>query len=414
MKKLFLLFLIASVNISFAQWSQTLNGISIWSLSKDNSGAIYAGSLGSSSSLYKTTNFGQNWSTLASGNGQTIFSIAIDSAGRIFAANFSNGLMISTNGGVNFTTVPVSSFGGQNVQAVACGRNGYIYAGTNGGGLHRSTDFGLTWNPTSLTATQIITIVVDRYNSSIIYAGATSTTPGVNGFYRSTDHGATFSANTNPGINVYGIVQLDLLTLVTVSTSTGGPVHRSSNSGLNWVTASTGYISRGAVLFNSTGGPAIYLAGNGGVFYSLNSGTTFTNAGLTHSSTPLTTHGIKIFTGVSGSSNGGAWVWTEPLSVEPVSGLIPNTFSLSQNYPNPFNPTTTINFSIPSVETTRWVVSLKVYDALGREVATLVNQQLQPGTYEVGWNASDYPSGLYFYKLTAGDFTETKRMILIK
>jgi len=298
------------------------------------------------------------------------------------------------------------------VQAVACGRSGYIYAGSNGGGVHRSTDFGLTWNPTSLTATQIITIAVDRYNSSIIYAGATSTTPGVNGFYRSTDHGATFSANTNPGINIYGIVQIDPLTLVTGSTSTGGPVHKSTNGGINWVVAATGYVSRSAMIYYSFSLAVVYLAGNGGVFYSLNGGSTFTNAGLTHSATPLTTHGTKIFTGVSGSSNGGAWVWTEPLSIEPVSGLIPGSFSLSQNYPNPFNPTTKIRFTIPYASSVAQTF-LSVHDILGREVTTLVNQQLSPGTYSVEWDASNYPSGLYFYKLTSGNFTETKRMVLI-
>lgn len=413
MKKISILILITSINVSFSQWSQTLNGISIWSLAKDNSGSIYAGSLGSSSSLYKTTNFGQNWSTLTSGNGQTIFSIAVDSAGRIFAANFSNGMMISTNGGVNFTTVPVSSFGGQNVQAVACGKSGYIYAGTNGGGLHRSTDFGLTWNPTTLTSTQIITIAVDRYNSSIIYAGATSTTPGVNGFYKSTDHGTTFSANTNPGINIYGIAQIDAMTLVTGSTSTGGPVHKSTNGGINWTVAATGYISRSAMIYYSFNLAVVYLAGNGGVFYSLNGGTTFNNAGLTYSATPLTTHGTKIFTGVSGSSNGGAWVWTEPLAVEPASGLIPEKFSLSQNYPNPFNPSTKIKFAIPHTSSVAQTF-LYVFDILGREVATLVNQQLAPGTYQTEWNASNHPSGLYFYKLTSGDYSETKKMILLK
>lgn len=107
--------------------------------------------------------------------------------------------------------------------------------------------------------------------------------------------------------------------------------------------------------------------------------------------------------------------------VSPLNNEIPEKFSLYQNYPNPFNPTTKINFSIPSVETTRqakpkaWrVVSLKVYDALGREVNTLVNQQLTPGIYSVDWNALNYPSGLYFYKLTFGEFHETKKMILIK
>jgi hypothetical protein len=99
-----------------------------------------------------------------------------------------------------------------------------------------------------------------------------------------------------------------------------------------------------------------------------------------------------------------------------ISSEIPESFSLSQNYPNPFNPVTNIRFSIPQNETTHRVVStsLIVYDALGRETAVLVNQQLQPGTYEVDWEASNFPSGVYYYKLEASSYTETKKMILIK
>lgn len=100
--------------------------------------------------------------------------------------------------------------------------------------------------------------------------------------------------------------------------------------------------------------------------------------------------------------------------IQTLSNDTPSYFSLSQNYPNPFNPSTTINFSIPSAEETRRVVSLIVYDISGREVATLINQQLTPGTYSVNWDASNHPSGMYFYMLSYGSFSETKKMILIK
>ena len=95
---------------------------------------------------------------------------------------------------------------------------------------------------------------------------------------------------------------------------------------------------------------------------------------------------------------------------------VQNKFSLSQNYPNPFNPTTTIKFTIPSVETTRRVVSTKlvVYDILGREVKTLLNKPMQPGQYEVQFDGSDLPSGVYFYRLTSGEFTQARKMLLLK
>ena len=93
--------------------------------------------------------------------------------------------------------------------------------------------------------------------------------------------------------------------------------------------------------------------------------------------------------------------------------IAPDKFELSQNYPNPFNPSTKIRFSIP-VGTGHTPSLLRVYDLLGREVATLVNENLQPGTYEVQWDASHQASGLYFYQLKADGFVATKRMVLVK
>ena len=88
----------------------------------------------------------------------------------------------------------------------------------------------------------------------------------------------------------------------------------------------------------------------------------------------------------------------------------PGKYKLHINYPNPFNPETSIKFEIPQSSK----VSLKIYDITGREVVTLVDRELKAGFYDVKWNASDYPSGVYFYKLTAGEFTETRKMILVK
>lgn len=92
------------------------------------------------------------------------------------------------------------------------------------------------------------------------------------------------------------------------------------------------------------------------------------------------------------------------------SNNTPFDYELSQNYPNPFNPLTKINYELKTTND----VHLSVFDALGREVAVLVNQKQNPGNYEAEWDASNYPSGVYFYKLTAGDFKDTKKMILIK
>jgi len=90
--------------------------------------------------------------------------------------------------------------------------------------------------------------------------------------------------------------------------------------------------------------------------------------------------------------------------------LTPRELSLKQNFPNPFNPSTSISFSLPS----RTFVSLKVFDLIGREVATIVSEELQAGSYSRTWNAANIPSGIYFYRLQAGSFTQTKKLVLLK
>jgi uncharacterized delta-60 repeat protein len=106
--------------------------------------------------------------------------------------------------------------------------------------------------------------------------------------------------------------------------------------------------------------------------------------------------------------------YSQQIGIQTISSEIPKSFSLSQNYPNPFNPTTKIRFSIPPYEGGKGDVTLTVFDLLGREITTLVNEQLKPGTYEVEWDASNYSSGMYFYKLTSESFSETKKLILLK
>jgi hypothetical protein len=102
--------------------------------------------------------------------------------------------------------------------------------------------------------------------------------------------------------------------------------------------------------------------------------------------------------------------YSQPIGIESISSEIPSNYSVSQNYPNPFNPVTNIRFQIPKPG----FAEVKIFDMLGKEAVTLVSEQLNPGTYEVQWNAANYSSGVYYYKLIAGDYSETKKMILIK
>jgi hypothetical protein len=104
------------------------------------------------------------------------------------------------------------------------------------------------------------------------------------------------------------------------------------------------------------------------------------------------------------------------VGIQNISTEIPSKFSLSQNFPNPFNPTTKIRFDIQkSVVSSQYsVVTLKVFDILGKEIATIVNERLQPGTYEASFDGSNYSSGIYFYKLQTEGFINTKKIILLK
>lgn len=99
------------------------------------------------------------------------------------------------------------------------------------------------------------------------------------------------------------------------------------------------------------------------------------------------------------------------IGVNQLSSTVPSSFSLGQNYPNPFNPVTKIRFSVPSG---RHITKLLIYDALGRQVTELFNSELSAGEYETEWNSAHFSSGVYFYKLSSGSFSETKKLILLK
>ncbi len=113
-----------------------------------------------------------------------------------------------------------------------------------------------------------------------------------------------------------------------------------------------------------------------------------------------------------------SWVNSgSPLSVHFAETSLPEKYYLEQNYPNPFNPSTKIKFGIPDISPERkggLFTRMTIYDISGKEITTIINEQLQPGSYEVEWNAASYPSGTYFYKLSSDIFSDSKRMFLIK
>ncbi|MGB5528708.1 MAG: T9SS type A sorting domain-containing protein, partial [Ignavibacteriaceae bacterium] len=204
----------------------------------------------------------------------------------------------------------------------------------------------------------------------------------------------------------------------------GSGIRKTTNGGLNWSSIGSGFnistlydifspdannvtaigaSAYGGIIFNSTDGGANWsadLKGTTAVLY----GTSFAN----------TNNGFAV-------GEGGVILTTADSNVTFISethdNKVPAEFLLSQNYPNPFNPVTKIKFEIPAPLNPSQggtLVHLVVYDILGREVATLVNEEKPNGEYEVEFDGADLPSGIYFYQLRAGQYSETKKMILLK
>lgn len=164
-----------------------------------------------------------------------------------------------------------------------------------------------------------------------------------------------------------------------------------------------GLVSDGGVNWWAARGSNIWYSSNYGVswnmVYTAPSGT------YNHIAVDSTRH---VFLGIR--NNGGITIGTSTIGIHPISNQIPNEFKLEQNYPNPFNPVTNVKFRIPNAS----FVKLRVFDITGKEIVVLVSENLHPGTFDVDWNALNFPSGVYFYSMHAGSFTETKKMVLIK
>jgi hypothetical protein len=192
----------------------------------------------------------------------------------------------------------------------------------------------------------------------------------------------------------------------------GGGVFRSTNNGTSWSEQNDGItnLEINSLAINSLNN--VFAGTNNGVFRSTNNGTNWT--GVNNNLTVPDVRALVINPSgflFAGSVGGGVFrsLNSTITSINYIN-ISPGKYSLQQNYPNPFNPSTVISFQLAVSN----FVSLKVYDVLGNVVATLVNEKQNEGTYSVDWNASSFPSGIYFYTLNAGEFAETKRMMLLK
>jgi hypothetical protein len=166
------------------------------------------------------------------------------------------------------------------------------------------------------------------------------------------------------------------------------------------------------VLSLATSGSNIFAGTSNGVYLSTNNGANWTQINDGFNPVP-TVYSLAIANNYIFAGTYGYSVWKRSLSITEVKNIspeMPSDFALHQNYPNPFNPVTNIKFDIPKSE----FVTVKIFDVTGREIETLLSEQLQAGRYSISWDATNYPSGVYFYQLITNSYSQTKKMILIK
>ncbi|MEO8514317.1 MAG: T9SS type A sorting domain-containing protein [Ignavibacteria bacterium] len=385
-----------------AQWTQTgLDGYYIRTITFSGS-TIFTGTSGDG--MFRSTNNGTSWSVMNSGLVGLEFPAFAISGTNLYAGSEGAGVFLSTNNGTSWSSLaPLTN---QNVFALAVSGSD-LYAGVDGGGVFRSTNNGANWiNSTiGMTNTRITSLAIIGTN---LFAGTFG-----GGVFLSTNNGINWQAVIN------GLTNLDVWTLnvdpsvpVNLYAGTGNGAFYSSNNGSSWITINNGLTDTYIHSFAFSGTTMFAATDNEGVFRTTNNGTNWIsmNAGLTNTTVwVLTVSGSNIYAGTNGSG-----VFKRPLSemvsVQEISGKLPEQFSLSQNYPNPFNPTTNIKFSITKAGN----VNMAIYDINGRMIEELVNGTFSAGTYQVDWNASKYSSGVYFYTIVTKEFTETKRMLLVK
>ncbi len=231
------------------------------------------------------------------------------------------------------------------------------------------------------------------------------------GVFLSTDNGASWT-QANAGLTNTSVYAL-AVNGSNLFAGTYGGVFLSTDNGASWTQVNTGLTNTWVTSLAVSGSNLFAGTDGGGVFLSTDNGASWTqvNTGLTNTYVlSLSVSGSNLFAGTWGG------VWRRPLSemitgVEDHNEQTPVHFSLAQNYPNPFNPSTTIAFTLPL----RSFVSLKVFDRSGREVAQLASEEMIAGNYSRQWDATGFPSGVYFCRLQAGNATvETKKLTLLK
>jgi len=388
---------------------------------------------------FAQSDFWQQTGALVGGASYSITNIFCAADGSVYVTTSDSGINKSTDNGISWTL-----FSRKIVRTIYVNTNGDMYIARDS--IQKSTDNGLTWI-TGENTKEFWTTITSNSSGDLFAVGNTvirSTDNGSNwlsttgfiggggnsiavdlndnlfigcwsvGIYRSTNDGILWSQTSFMMGDVNG---LTVHPNNNVYAATYNNVWKSTDIGVNWVVTGTENLGLCRAIIATTSGD-IYVAGESnakyGVFKSTDEGSTWTgvNSGfITSQDSIITKLGISpdgyLF---ACATSGKVFRSAEPVMGVSASDELPTGYSLKQNYPNPFNPITNVSFVIGHSS----LVSLKVFDVLGREIAVLVNENKQPGEYNVRWDAKEVPSGVYFYRLIAGDFVQTNRMILIR
>ncbi|MFZ4591536.1 MAG: YCF48-related protein [Ignavibacteria bacterium] len=374
----------------------------------ENTGFI----VGNQGLFAKTTNAGNNWTIVNSLPNFRFNSTSFTSALTGYTVGFAKDTVYKTiDGGASWQhtcsyTNALSLYHIQFVNSVTGYASGYP------GKIIKTTNGGVNWISLSTT------IGSDLLSLYFINDLTGYITSSMGNLLITTDGGNSFSYQFF-GTSTY------LWCVIFINANTGfmstanGEIYRTTNAGNNWTIHSTGttqQINYIDFINENTGfavGNGVYKTTNGGLNWNRQ---IFFSFEYFLWSISITTPNIIYAFGDGGAilktTNGGS------IFINNINKEIPSGYSLNQNYPNPFNPTTKIRFDVingfPVRASGNDKVVLKVYDVMGREVQTLVNESLKPGTYEVSFDGSPLTSGVYFYKLITGGFTETKKMLMIK
>jgi FG-GAP repeat/Secretion system C-terminal sorting domain/FG-GAP-like repeat len=385
-------------------WTQTSGpyGGEIHALLVGNAGELIAGT--SQGGVYRSSNSGTSWTQISSGiNTLDIVSLAEDASGNLFAGSEGDGLYKSTDNGTSWTNSSTGLPAGEYVEAIKVLRNGYMVAGTYNDGLYYSKDGGKNWITSSDQGSVGSAILQD--GSGRVYVG--------------TDNGVEVSTDNGKDWSVTGLANREVLCLVqglsgTIYAGTDEGVFVTSDSGSTWTRSGLPNLYLHAIVMDASGN--LYTGSdNNGVFKSTDNGTTWSEANdsLTDEETEsLAIDGSgQLYVGTYGYGVFRAYRTTGGTTgIEQSRTGVPKNYELSQNFPNPFNPATMINYQLPM----NGHVTLKVYDVLGREVATLVDRDEKAGRYQVKFDGSRLSSGVYLYRLAAGKFVQIKKMVVLK